>query len=154
MLIKMICSRPGDFEKSLKLRRGMALGFLAVGLIGLACYFLLVPGSGLTDYAQGFYLGAASGIILGALILFCRTQYLLTHPDKRKAVQVKEQDEREITINNMAFRAAGLATFFLSAGALFVVLPLSYTAFCVLLAVMVLYFMFFLAAAAWYSRKL
>ena len=68
MLMKLILC-DDDFEKSLKLRRLAALAFLGVGLIGFACYFLLVPGSSLSDYAQGFYLGAAGGITAGAVIL-------------------------------------------------------------------------------------
>ena len=78
MLVKMLFC--GDnYQKSLKRRRACSIAILCVGLIGFACYFLLVPGSALSDFAQGFYLGAASGITAGALILLIRTQYLLTH---------------------------------------------------------------------------
>ena len=69
MLFKILLTDKSNFEKSLKNRRLAAIGLLCVGLTGFACYFLLVPDSPLSQYAQGFYLGAASGITAGALIL-------------------------------------------------------------------------------------
>lgn len=85
-----------DYDRSLRRRRLLALGLLAVGLTGLACYILLIHNSGvLPDYARGFYLGAASGISIGAVILLIRMQYLLTHPEARKKAKIQEQDERE-----------------------------------------------------------
>ena len=67
MLAKLLFCDGGDFERSLRRRQGAALALLAVGLVGLACYFLLVPNSSLPDFAQGFYLGAAGGISAGAM---------------------------------------------------------------------------------------
>ena len=51
MLFKILLTDKSDFEKSLKQRRLAAIGLLFVGLVGLAGYFLLVPGSELTQYA-------------------------------------------------------------------------------------------------------
>lgn len=145
MLIKLFfCSE--DYEKSLRQRRLMALALLCVGLVGFLCYFLLVPGSTLSDYAQGFYLGAASGISAGALILLIRAQYLLTHPEARKKAKIKETDERERKIVNTAFQAAGVVTFFTAVAALFVVLPLSQEAYWALFSVIVFYSLAFVGA--------
>ena len=153
MMMKVFLSG-GDFERSLKLRRAAALAKLAVGLVGYACYFLLVPDSSLSSYAQGFYLGAATGITAGALILLLRSHYLLTHPEARKRAKIQETDERTVHITRSAFMAAGVVTFFASAGALFVVLPLSMDAFRALFAVMILYSLIFVAARAWMFKKL
>ena len=153
MLMKLfLCS--GDFEKTLKLRRLIALALLGVGLIGFACYFLLVPGSSLTDHAQGFYLGAASGISAGAVILLCQTQYLLTHPAAQKKARIRETDERERTIVHSAFQMAGVITFFTAAGALFVVLPLSQEAFWALFAVIIFYSLVFTLTGGILEQKL
>jgi hypothetical protein len=153
MLMKLfLCS--GDFEKTLKLRRLIALALLGVGLIGFACYFLLVPGSSLTDHAQGFYLGAASGISAGAVILLCRTQYLLTHPAAQKKARIRETDERERTIVHSAFQMAGVITFFTAAGALFVVLPLSQEAFWALFSVIIFYSLVFTLTGGILEQKL
>ena len=115
-----------DFDRSLRRRRWMALGFLAVGLTGLACWFLLVRDSeALSDHAQGFYLGGASGITAGALILLIRVQYLLTHPEARKKAKIQEQDEREKTIISQSFQFAGLFTFFAAVTSLFVLVAVS-----------------------------
>ncbi len=154
MLMKTFLQVPGNYEKSLKLRQAVALGMLAVGAVGLACWYWLVPESGLPDFAQGFYLGASTGILLGALVLFCRTRYLLSHPEARNKARVKEEDEREKTIQSRAFQTAGIVTFFVMAAALFVVLPLSRPAFSALLAAMILYSLSFLAGRFYYSKKL
>lgn len=154
MLIKVLTNPSGDYVKTLKQRRLICLGFLAVGLVGFACYFLLVPGSSLSDYAQGFYLGAATGIVAGALVLLVRTQYLLTHPAAQKKAKIKETDEREVQIVSKAAVFAGLFTFFCAAAALFVLLPFSKAAYSALLAVMATYTLAFAAANLWLSQKL
>ena len=147
MLVKQLLTNGGDYGKSLKQRRWAAIGMLCIGLVGFVCYFLLVPDSGLSDYAQGFYLGAASGISFGALVLLVRTQYLLTHPQAQRKARIEE-------IARTAAQAAGAFTFFASAAALFVVLPLSMAAFKTLMATMILYCFIFVAANAWLSKKL
>lgn len=154
MLMKSFLNVPGDYEKTLKYRQRFALAFLALGLVGEVCYHFLVPQSGLPEFAQGFYQGGAAGILMGALILLVRTRYLLRHPEARKKAQVKEQDEREVTIVNNSFRLAGWVTFFGSAGALFVVLPLNMGAFYALLAAMAVYAITFAVGNAYYGKKL
>ena len=128
-----------DYEKSLKQRRLCFLAMLCVGLVGFVCYFLLVPGSHLSAYSQGFYLGAATGIVAGAVILLLRTQRLLTNPQARKKARIKETDEREVQILHEAAFTAGMITFFGAAAALFVVLPLSMEAYYALLGMVALY---------------
>lgn len=150
MVRLLLCG--SDFEKNLKMRRLLALAMLGVGLVGFGCYFLLVPGSGLNDYAQGFYLGGATGICIGSLVLLIRSQYLLTHPEARKRAKIKETDERTMHITRSSFVAAGLVTFFASAAALFVVLPLSMDAFRALFSEMILYCLVFVGSSAWLSR--
>lgn len=125
-----------------------------MGLVGFACYFLLVPGSTLSDYAQGFYLGAASGITAGAVILLGRVQYLLTHPAAQKKARIRKTDERERAIVRSAFQTAGVVTFFTAAGALFVVLPIYPQAFYALFAVMGLYSLAFLISAQILEKRL
>lgn len=154
MLVKQLLTGGGNYEKSLKQRRWAAIGMLCVGLVGFVCYFLLVPDSGLSDYAQGFYLGAASGISFGALALLVRTQYLITHPQAQRKARIKETDERQMHIARTAAQFAGVLTFFASVAAMFVVLPLSMAAFQTLMAVMVLYAVSFYLSNLWLSKKL
>ena len=154
MLVKLLLNDGGDFERSLRRRRLVGFALLLAGLVGLACYFLLVQGSDLPDFVQGFYLGAASGSTLGSVILIVRSQYLLTHPEAQKKARIKDTDERERTIVHASFEVAGIITFFASVAALFVVLPLSMEAFQALFAAMVLYCLSFLGASWYLSRKL
>lgn len=153
MLINALtCSK--DYVSTLKRRRLILAGMLSVGLVGMVCYFLLVPGSKLPDFVQGFYLGAASGITVAALVLLCRVQRLLKDPEARRKARIRETDEREIQIANTALRTAGFVTFFACAGVLFVVLPISEVVFWALTGVLALYFFTFLAASFWLSRRL
>ena len=154
MLVKQLLTNGGDYGKSLRQRRWAAIALLAVGLVGIGCYFLLVPDSGLPDFVQGFYLGAATGIVIGALILLIRTQYLISHPQAQRKARIKETDERQMHIARTAAQFAGVLTFFASTAALFVVLPLSMAAFQALMAVMVLYAVSFYLSNLWLSKKL
>lgn len=153
MLARLFCSP--DFDQTLRRRRTLSFCLLALGILGVVCYFALVDGSdALPDFAQGFYLGASSGICLGAVILLIRTQYLMDNPEARKKAKIQEQDEREQAIVNRAFQSAGYFTFFACAAALLVTVAFSRTAALVLLCVMTVY------AAAWiffnlyWSKKL
>jgi hypothetical protein len=154
MMIQNLFRSSGDFEKTLRLRRGIALGLLMVGVVALVSYFGLVKQSTLPDFAQGFYLGAGAGVLLGGFLLLVRTQYLLAHPEACKKAQIKEEDEREQTITDRASKFAGLFTFFAAAAALFVVLPFNMGAFFALMGVMLVYFLVFYIASVVYSRLL
>ena len=154
MLVKKLLTGIGDYEKTLRLRRWAAVGMLCVGLTGIVCYFLLVPGSDLSDYAQGFYLGASTGITGGALGLLARTQYLLTHPQAQRKAKIKETDEREMHIVRTAAQLAGALTIFAAALSLLIVLPLNIEAFYALFSVILFYTAVFLLSSLWLSKKL
>lgn len=144
-----------DYDRSLRRRRLMALGLLAVGITGLVCYALLARDSEvLSDYARGFYLGGATGITAGAAILLIRMQYLLTHPEARKKAQVQEQDEREKAIVNQSFQFAGMFTFFASAASTFVLVAVSREAAVAIVAVVAVYAVVWLLSNFYLSKKL
>ena len=154
MLVKQLLTGGGDYKKSLKQRQWAAIGMLCIGLVGFACWFFLVPDSHLSEHAQGFYLGAASGITAGALILFIRTQYLLTHPQAQRRAKIKETDERAMHIMRTAAQMAGGLTIFGVTLSLFIVLPLSMEAYYALTGVVFFYATVFFLSSLWLSRKL
>ena len=144
-----------DYDRSLRRRRLVAFGLLAVGVTGVLCYFFLVNGSNaLPEFARGFYLGGASGICIGAVFLLIRMQYLLTHPEARKKARIKEQDEREKAIINQAFQFAGMFTFFAAACSMFVLVAVSMEAALAVLGVVAVYAVVWLIANLYLSKKL
>ena len=154
MLIKAMLTGGGDYENSLRQRRWAAIGLLCMGLVGFVCYFLLVPESHLSDHAQSFYLGAATGITAGALVLLIRTQYLITHPQARRKARIQETDERALHITRSAAQMAGAITIFAAVLSLFVVLPLSMEAYYALIGVVFFYTAVFFLSSLWLSKKL
>ncbi len=153
MLMRMFDT--SDYDRSLRRRRLMSLGLLAVGITGIVCYFLLIHHSDvLSDYARGFYLGAASGITIGSVILLIRMQYLLTHPEARKKAKIQEQDEREKAIINQAFQFAGMFTFFAAVASMFVLVAVSKTAALAVFGVIVVYAVSWPLASLYLSKKL
>lgn len=153
MLMKMFDT--SDYDRSLRRRRLVAFGLLAVGITGIVCYLLLIHNSDvLSDYARGFYLGAASGMTIGAVVLLVRMQYLLTHPEARKKAKIQEQDEREKAIINQAFQFAGMFTFFAAAASMFVLVAASKTAALAVFGVVVVYAVTWLIANLYLSKKL
>ena len=104
--------------------------------------------------ARGFYLGAASGISIGAVILLVRVQYLLTHPAARKKAKIQELDEREKAIIDQAFQFAGMFTFFAAAASMFVLVAVSREAAMAVFGVVAVYAVSWLAARLCLSKKL
>lgn len=151
-LIRMIGGK--DYTQRLKNQRLAAAGLLTIGMVGIVCYFVLVPGSGLPDFARGFYIGGAAGITAGAMILLGRCTYLLKNPEARQRAKIKDTDERSQAILHKSFEAAGTVTFFTSAAALFVVLPFSVDAFRALLGAMILFALTFVAANRILERRM
>ena len=154
MLMKQLLTGSGDYSKSLYQRRWAAIGMLIIGLVGFTCWFFLVPNSHLSDHAQGFYLGAATGITAGALALLIRTQYLMTHPKAQRKAKIKETDERELHITRSAAQIAGGLTIFGVVLSLFIVLPLSMEAYYALTGVVFFYTAVFFLSSLWLSKKL
>ena len=148
MLMRMFDT--SDYERSLRRRR-----LMAVGITGLMCYALLIHDSDvLPDYARGFYLGAATGSTIGAVVLLARMQYLLTHPEARKKAKIQEQDEREKAIVNQAFQFAGMFTFFAAVASMFVLVAVSKTAALAVFGVIVVYAVSWPLASLYLSKKL
>lgn len=144
-----------DYERTLRRRRLVAFGLLAVGITGILCYLLLIGSSDtLPDFARGFYLGAASGITIGAVILLIRTQVLLSDPEARKKAKIREQDEREKAIVNQAFQFAGMFTFFAAAASMFVLVAVSRAAALAVFAVVAVYAVVGLCANLYLSKRL
>lgn len=143
-----------DYLQRLKHQLLASVALLLVGVVGVVCYFVVVPDSGLTDFAQGFYIGGASGITAGALIMLARCVYLLKNPEARQRAKVKDTDERAQAIVHQSFAIAGGVTFFTSAAALFVVLPFSVAAFRALMGAMILFALTFFAADQILERRM
>lgn len=144
-----------DYERSLRRRRLVAFGLMAVGITGLVCYILLIHDSDvLSDYARGFYLGGASGIAIGSVFLLVRMQYLLSNPKARKKAKIQEQDEREKAIVNQSFQFAGMFTFFAAAASMFVLVAVSMEAAMAVLGVIIVYAVVWLLANLYLSKKL
>ena len=153
MLMRMFDT--SDYDRSLRRRRLVGFGLLAVGITGIVCYFLLIDGSDvLSDYARGFYLGAASGISIGSVFLIVRAHYLLTHPEARKKAKIQEQDEREKAIVNQSFQFAGMFTFFAAVASMFVLVAVSKPAALAVLGVIVVYSVTWPLASFYLSKKL
>ena len=153
MLMKIFDT--SDYDRSLRRRRLTGFGLLAAGITGIVCYFLLIDGSDvLSDYARGFYLGAASGITIGSVFLIVRAHYLLTHPEARKKARIQEQDEREKAIVNQAFQFAGIFTFFAAVASMFVLVAMSKPAALAVFGVIVVFSIVWLLANIYLSKKL
>ncbi len=153
MLIKNLLSDP-DYGRSLRRRLWLGAGFLLVGIVGFVCWFLVVPDSALDDHARSFYLGAASGITLAAVVLLARTAYLLTHPAARKKAQIEETDERNHSIAVKAAAFAGGFTFFVTTALAFWTVAVPQGAFRILFFLMMCYWLSFLLAQRWLTYKL
>lgn len=154
MILKMMTNHSGDYGKNLRQRSWAALAILAIGLVGLGCYVWLVPGSGLSDHAQGFYLGGACGLSAGGLGLLLRSQWMLRHPEKWRKARIRETDERNQRISAQAAQLAGVGVFFLQALAAFVLVVVDRRLVTVLLCSMAVYMVLFLGTRFGLSRKL
>ena len=153
MLIKTTGRGP-DYGKNLIQRRWAFLALLAVGATGLVCYFFLVPGSGISGHARGFYLGGASGITGAALANLLRNEWMLRHPETWKRARIRETDERKQRIEARAAQIAGRWLQILQVPILLVLLLVDPRLALVIVCFMGLYSLLYLIAWTVLSRRM
>lgn len=127
---------------------------ISLGILGFLCYFLLVSGSSLSDFAQGVYAGISSGLLAAGAIGLIRLHQKKKNPEALRKMQIEQNDEREQLVRGKAFQYAGLTLFYLMIAAMLVVLPFSEAAFCALLLSMLVYCAAFFLSYLYLSKKL
>lgn len=152
MMLNKMTGGP-DYGKSLRQRRWAFLVVLLIGLVGLGCYVLLVPGSGLEDYAKGYYLGSACGLLGTGFALGLRNEWMLRHPEKWKKASIQETDERSQHLTTQAAQLAGVGVVVLQALACYVLVAVDQSLVKVLLASMAAYVVLFQGCRAVLSRR-
>lgn len=94
------------------------LAGFATEVVVLVAYFCLQVE--LSEYRLGFLIGMGAGLAFGGVLALLKTRRLLTNEEKLKEARLKETDEREIEVNNLAIQ--GTAKILL--GVLYVLLIL------------------------------
>lgn len=79
------------------------VGLVTMAITELAVYQWNVD---LSSHMHGFYLGAETGIIIAAIILWIKHKYLLTNKDKLKECRLNQSDERVQEIRGKSFKVA------------------------------------------------
>lgn len=108
-----------EYKEVLKKRLARVRLTCLAGLLviaGVAVLTCLLPGK-VDDYHQGVTYGMGTGLILGSVIAMLRIHKTLANEDKLKTQRLKETDEREIEIGNMALKQTAkliLAVLYLS----------------------------------------
>lgn len=72
-------------------------------ILGAAVFFRILP-ERVDDYHQGFAYGLGTGLVLGSIIAMFRIHRILASEERLKIQRLKETDERELEIGNMALR--------------------------------------------------
>lgn len=107
-----------DIKKKMKL-------FVLVGIVGIATMVIteLAVNQGgikLNSRIHDFYLGAQTGIIFAAIILWIKHKYLLTNKDKLKESRLNQSDERVHEIREKSFKAAAIVLLVSLYGIIFI----------------------------------
>lgn len=108
-----------EYKEVLKKRlvRVRLIGLAGVLVIaGAAVLTCLLPGK-VDDYHLGVTYGMGTGLILGSIVAMLRIRKTMTNEEKLKVQRLKETDEREIEISNMAIKQTAkliLAVLYLS----------------------------------------
>lgn len=100
-------------EKKIKLRMVYCVVLIVLGIVSL-CVGNFVPlNSGNADYSAGYYTGLGFSVIAAAVITFIKNLCLLRNPEKLKAREIYESDERNRMIGLKIWSYAGYAMFIL-----------------------------------------
>lgn len=147
-----------EYRQAVRRRAGWFWVAAVLGLVTL-CVTLAVMGGQIaeledTAYLQGVWCGIGSGLTAAGVILVLRTRRLLQNEAALREEMLKEQDERNIAISQKAQSAAaalGLVVLYL---ALLIFSFINLTVFRTLCCCALVFCLLFLAAKAFYSRKM
>lgn len=101
-------------KRLVRVRLTCLAGVLVIA--GAAVLTCLLPGK-VDDYHLGVTYGMGTGLILGSIVAMLRIRKTMTNEEKLKVQRLKETDEREIEISNMALKQTAkliLAVLYLS----------------------------------------
>lgn len=101
-------------KRLVRVRLTCLAGVLVIA--GVAVLTCLLPGK-VDDYHLGVTYGMGTGLILGSIVAMLRIRKTMTNEEKLKVQRLKETDEREIEISNMAIKQTAkliLAVLYLS----------------------------------------
>lgn len=141
-------TQTSDYGRALKTRCWVFGGLAAVGLAVIAAAALL--GGSPASHAESFYWGLGFGLLTCGLI---RTRLLLARPERWRQARIRETDEREQRIALEAARFAGVVLVFLLTGAALVLVLVDWHVSLLLVGLGLAYFILFLAARRWLSRR-
>ena len=100
-------------EKKIKLRMAYCVLLIVLGIVSLYVGNFVPLDSGDAEYSAGYYTGLGFGVIAAAVITLVKNVLLLRNPEKLKARQIYESDERNKMIGLKTWSWAGYAMFIL-----------------------------------------
>lgn len=102
-----------SIEKKIKLRMAYCVLLIVLGIVSLYVGNFVPLDSGDAEYSAGYYTGLGFGVIAAAVITLVKNVLLLRNPEKLKARQIYESDERNKMIGLKTWSWAGYAMFIL-----------------------------------------
>lgn len=110
-MLGIFCSTHGlsneEYKKHIVKRMYLLFGFFVIGLItiGVLVYAELSK-IRIADYAQGFYYGVGSALIVASIILIIKNRLLLKDENKLRKARIDSSDERNIEISTSSMKIA------------------------------------------------
>ncbi len=102
-----------NIKKKIKLRMIYSVILMVLGAASLYVGNFVVINSGDAEYSAGYYTGLGFGVIAAAAITLVKYILLLKNPEKLKAREIYESDERNKMIGLKTWSWAGYAMFIL-----------------------------------------
>lgn len=102
-----------NIEKKIKLRMVYCAVLIVLGIVSLYVGNFVPLDSGNAEYSAGYYTGLGYGVIAASVITIIKNLLLLKNPEKLKAREIYETDERNKMIGLKTWSYAGYAMFVL-----------------------------------------
>lgn len=162
MMMKMLlCSHAKtleEYRRAVQRRVGCFWGTALLGVVTLGVTLLLMGGQiaepADAAYLQGVWCGIGAGLIAAGVLLALRTRRLLRDESALRQEMLKEQDERNLAINQRAQGAAAALGLVLLYIALLAFSFINLTVFKTLCCCALVFMLLFLGAKAFYSRRM
>lgn len=157
MLFKSMWEPAGsdeEYREKLKKRKNFIPVLVIAGAASIAVSLVLLQSGEEKDFLSGLYMGIGSGILAVSVVWFLKIRSTLRDEKKLRIKRLKESDERNIQVTLKAHYTAGVLMIMAGYVTMLVSGFFSMEVFWTVWALVMLYFVLFVAGKVIYEKKM
>lgn len=143
-----------EFRKKLKMRKHFIPVMVIAGAASIVVSMVLLQSGEEKEFLAGLYMGIGCGVLAVSVVWFLKIRSILQDEKKLRMKRLKESDERNIQVTLKAHYTAGVLMIMAGYVTMLVSGFFSMEVFWTVWALVMLYYVLFMAGRLFYEKKM